>query len=226
MRIQKAVAIAIVLLAGCRHQAPEVEQPRARPVAPLFDPADAHSKLEGPERDKWQKPKEIVKALGLKHGDKVADIGAGSGYLLPYLSHTVGEGGQVYAEEIQEAYLPDLRRHAGNLRNVEVILGTAEDPKLRQTMDEFVLLTVYHEVQQPVEFLKALRKYAKPAARLAIIDFDAKRKGEFPAPDGHEVAETDVIAEAKAAGWKLQTKYEFLGSQFFLIFKLETPAPQ
>lgn len=216
MRIGRLIAIAVVL-AGCR-KAPQSDAVRARPVAPLFDPAEAHAKLDSPERDKWQKPAQLVNALGLNEGDTVADIGAGSGYLLPYLGRAVGQTGKVYAEEIQEAYLLDLRKYGARLKNMEVILGDAADPGLPAKMDMFVLLTVYHEVQQPVEFLKTLHKYAKPGARLAIIDFDAQRKGEYPAPEGHEVAERDVIAEARAAGWKLEKRFEFLGSQFYLVF--------
>ena len=218
MRNGKLTALLVVILAGCRHASPAVDTTRARPIAPLFDPSEAHAKLEGSERDKWQKPQQLVQALELKEGDVAADIGAGSGYLLPYLSRAVGKSGKVYAEEIQMEYLPDLRRHADQLKNVEPNLGTAKDPRLPAKVDMFVLLTVYHEVQQPVDFLKTLRKYAKPRSRLAIIDFDAQRKGEYPAPVGHEVSERDVIAEAQAAGWKLQKRFEFLGSQFYLVF--------
>jgi arsenite methyltransferase len=212
--------LSTLIIAGCGPQPSHTPQTRPRIVSPLFDPAQARWKLEGPERDKWQQPHKLVNALGIKPGATVADIGAGSGYLLPYLSRAVGNNGKVYAEEIQEAYLPALRKHAGELKNVEVVLGNAENPKLRgRDVDCFVLLTVYHEVQQPVDFLRVLHKYARQNARLAIIDFDANRKGDPPAPQGHEVAERDVIAEATAAGWKLETRHEFLGSQFYLVFK-------
>ena len=220
MRVRLPVLAILVILAGCRRAAPP-DATRPRPVAPLFNPAEAHALLDTPERDKWQKPGKMTAALELKPGETVADIGAGSGYLLPCLSRAVGKQGKVIAEEIQQEYMPALRSHADRLKNVKVVLGTAADPKLSGKVDAFVLLTVYHEVQQPVEFLQTLRRYAGPAANLAIIDFDARRKGEYPAPEGHEVAESDVIAEARTAGWKLVKKHEFLGSQFFLVFALE-----
>jgi arsenite methyltransferase len=213
------LVLSALLIAGCGPTPPSAPLTRARIVSPLFDPGQAHAKLEAPDRDKWQQPERLVQALNLKHGDRVADIGAGSGYLLPYLSRAVGTAGKIYAEEIQEAFLPELRNRAKARANVEVTLGTAEDPRLpARDINCFVLLTVYHEVQQPVEFLKSLHRYAKPGARLAIIDFDANRKGDPPAPRGHEVSERDVIAEALAAGWNLKERNEFLGNQFFLIF--------
>jgi predicted methyltransferase len=196
-------------------------QLRERIVAPLFDPAKAHSLLEGPDRDRWQRPKDIVVALKLKKGERVADIGAGSGYLTPHLSRAVGPTGVVFAEEIQPEFMPSLQRWASKLPNVRPILGTAADPGLAPgSVDCFVLLTVYHEVQNPVEFLGRLKKAAASGARLAIIDFDAARRGEPPAPIGHELPEADVIAEASAAGWTLKERHEVVTSQFFLVFGL------
>ena len=80
--------------------------------------------LEGPERDRWQKPAELVRKLKIRPGSTVADIGAGTGYLLPYLSPAVRPHGKVYAEEIQETFLANLERHRIRLRNVEVVRGT------------------------------------------------------------------------------------------------------
>ena len=180
----------------------------------------AETLLETPERDKWQKPRQVVDALKLQSGETIGDVGAGSGYLLPYLSKAAGPKGTVYAEEIQEDFLPMLQKRATKLPNVHVLLGTAEDPHLpTHSIDCYVLLTVYHEVEKPVAFLKTLLLSAHPQARLAIIDFDARRKGNPPAPVGHEVATETVIAEARAAGWELQERQEFLSSQFFLIFR-------
>jgi len=150
----------------------------------------------------------------------VADIGAGSGYLLPYLSRAVGPKGRVIAEEIQKPFLVRLRKRAAELDNVRVVEGTAADPGLPPGgIDRFVLLTVYHEVDQPIAFLRKLRMSGRSGSRLAIIDFDAARHGYPPAPLGHELPESSVIAEARAAGWLLNEKQEFLSSQFFLVFQ-------
>jgi ubiquinone/menaquinone biosynthesis C-methylase UbiE len=222
-----AVTIGIVLLAGCSRDRPVAAGPAvphgfitARPVAPLFDPGLASTRLETAERDRWQQPARIVDTLHLETGETVADIGSGSGYLLPYLSRAVGRDGIVVAEEIQDGFLPALRKRAKRLPNVRVVLGTPGDPQLpSRKVGVFVLLTVYHEVDHPVDFLSTLRKYGRPDARLAIIDFDANRKGDPPAPDGHQVAEAAVIQEAQAAGWELAERHEFISSQFFLIFR-------
>ena len=182
-------------------------------VAPLFNPALAPERLEGPERDAWQQPERIVRELGLRQGQTVADVGAGSGYMLRYLSKAVGPSGVVYAEEIQPGFLPALHRRAQALGNVHVVLGMPTDPKLPpRSVDCFVLLTVYHEVQQPVAFLQTLRRFARTGARLAIIDFDDNRHGIPAAPTDHWTAEKDVLAETRAAGWQLRERHEFLSA--------------
>jgi SAM-dependent methyltransferase len=191
-----------------------------RPVSSLFDPALASALLDDSKRDSWQMPARIVAELHLGKGEAVADIGAGSGYLMRYLSRAVGPQGCVFAEEIQPDYLPALHRRAKQAGNVRVVLGNVIDPNLpARSVDCFVLLTVYHEVEHPVEFLSTLRRSARTNARLAIIDFDAGRHGTPPAPDGHEIAEATVIAEAKRAGWEVAERHDFLSSQFYLVFR-------
>lgn len=199
-----------------------VTRPPARPVAPLFSPDWATLLLEGPKRDAYQLPDRLVEALRLHNGESVGDIGAGSGYLMSRLSGAVGPTGRVYEEEIQEEFLPTLRKRAKPLHNVEVVLGKMTDPCLPpQSVDCMLLLTVYHEVQQPVEFLRTLHKAMRPGGRLAIVDFDAAIKGHPEAPDGHWVARQAVIDEARKAGWTLKEEPLFLrsASQFYLIFE-------
>jgi predicted methyltransferase len=216
-----AVLVSLLFVASRRKPTgappPPVEPDRY--ISPLYDPARASTPLEGRERDRWQRPAEIVKLLQLRKGDVVADIGAGTGYLEPYLSPAVGSNGRVYAEEIQSSFMPALSRRADKFRNIVPIFGTAEDPHLPMGgVDCFVLLTVYHEVQKPISFLTRLHKYARPNATLVIIDFDYDLKGNPPAPVDHWVSQKDVLVEAEKAGWQLLKRHTIFSSQFFLVF--------
>jgi predicted methyltransferase len=48
-------------------------------------------------RDEWQKVDEIFKAMGVRPGSVVADVGAGRGYFTARLSRAVGAHGRVVA---------------------------------------------------------------------------------------------------------------------------------
>lgn len=64
--------------------------------------------LERDTRDAMQKPDEIMAALALRPGQRVADIGAGSGYFTLRLAQTVGDGGLVHALDIRQEMLDHI----------------------------------------------------------------------------------------------------------------------
>src|SRR5204862_6501024 len=88
--------------------------------------------LEPPEREKGEHPARLIKALKLKPGDVVADIGAGSGYHAFRMAPLVGPKGKVLAVDIQKEMLDLVREKARTTRitNVEPVLGALDDPKL------------------------------------------------------------------------------------------------
>lgn len=152
----------------------------------------------------------------------MADIGAGIGYLTPFLSSAVGPRGRVISEEIQQEFVPCLERFR-SLGNVEVILGVPEDPRLPgPAVDWLVLLTVYHEVRNPIRFLRTLRQYSHASTRLAIVDFDPDIPSSTPAPLGHSAPERTALAEAAAAGWRLERREHASPGQYFLILRPST----
>jgi tRNA A58 N-methylase Trm61 len=53
--------------------------------------------LSAPRRDRWQQPHCVIDTLGIEQGVRVADIGAGGGYVTMRLARAVGAEGWVYA---------------------------------------------------------------------------------------------------------------------------------
>ena len=88
--------------------------------------------LGRPEREKSQKPRELIAAIGVNKGDVNADIGSGVGFMLPYFLEVIGPGGKIYAEDIQQDFLDTVeeKKSKNNWENVETILGDQKDPKL------------------------------------------------------------------------------------------------
>src|SRR5262245_66138887 len=87
---------------------------------------------EGFSRDRWQQPERVVAALEIRAGDRVADLGAGSGYFTERLARAVAPGGQVYAVDVEEEMNEYLRKRLtqAGIDNVEVILRRYRRPAL------------------------------------------------------------------------------------------------
>ncbi|CAF4072924.1 unnamed protein product [Rotaria sordida] len=113
--------------------------------------------------------------LKIHQNAKVADVGAGGGWLTVRLAKFIGPNGKVYAEDILSRYISyidkEIKRH--ELNNVEIILGSTTDPKLPEnTLDAVIILNSYHEFEKPITMLTKIRQAMKIGARLGILDRD------------------------------------------------------
>jgi len=185
----------------------------------LFPPSDL-GLLDAPDRDLWQRPDQIMDAMGIADASVVGDIGAGSGWFTIRLARRVGPRGLVYAEDVQKEMINATVRRVGRegFNNVKPVLGSKSDPHLTAaSLDAVLLVDAYHEVEDRVSMLANLAKALKPAGRLGIIDF--RLDGTGPGPDPDERVSPDVVVnDATKAGLRLIRQEPFLPYQYFLIF--------
>src|SRR5262245_52363719 len=178
--------------------------------------------LERPGRDEEQKPDEIIRKMGLKDGDVVADLGAGTGYFTRRLAKAVAPSGRVYAVDIQPEMLSRLKDNVekAGVRNVEVILGETDDPKLpRASFDWILLVDVYHELQHPKVTLRRMREALKPAGKVALVEHRLEGLTAVHISEEHRMSTKQVLAEWEPAGFRLVQLQEFLPSQHFFVFE-------
>jgi predicted methyltransferase len=177
--------------------------------------------LEGPERDKWQKPDEVLKHLNLKPGDVIADIGAGTGYFTRRFALAVGPNGRALGLEIESSMVEHMRREAQslNLKNFEARLVKPDDPALEpRSIDVLFLSNVYHHISNRVRYFKNLLKSLKPNGRIVVVDFYRKPLPVGPQTLEHKVSEATIIKELGQAGYQLKRSLDFLPYQYFLEF--------
>jgi SAM-dependent methyltransferase len=177
--------------------------------------------FDDPARDAWQKPHEVIQALGLQADARIADLGAGTGYFAARLANMLAQG-RVYAVDIEldmVRYL-EARAQREGLRNVIAIKGEPDDPRLPEKVDLILLVDVYHHISDRASYFRRLRDALRPGGRVAIIDF----RLDSPAgpPRAARVAPATVRGEMKAAGYAETAAHSFLPYQYFLIFR---PAP-
>ena len=135
------------------------------------------------ERDQWERPAEVLDKLHVQAGSAVADVGAGEGYFTVKMAERVGANGKVYAEDIDPAAVANLRKLAKErgLKQVEVIEGAADDPKLPEgKLDTMLVVNAYHEFRRHDAMLAAFLKALKPGGLLGIIDKQAEREASQP----------------------------------------------
>ncbi len=188
----------------------------------LFPP-EKLAQLEGPDRDAWQRPDQIMDALGIGENTVVADVGAGGGWFTIRLARrAVGPNGRVYAEDIQPEMIDVIKRRVQRegLQNVSTIRGEPEDPKLPpHAMDAVLMVEVFHEVEKPAMLLRSVAASLKPNGVVGIVEF--KKDGGGPGPSmSVRVDPEKVIADARAAGLELRKQENFLRYQFMLTFGL------
>ena len=175
--------------------------------------------FEDPKREDRLQVNRVMDVLGIKAGSSVADVGAGSGWFTVRAAKRVGSDGLVYAVEINSEYLKhiDKRSKEENLSNIRTILGKEDDPLLPQkSVDAVLLLKTYHEIGEPVRWLRRMRTAMREGALLGIIDRTGK--GE-----DHGIDRETVVREARRAGFVLVEQHDFVRPDevdYFLVFRV------
>lgn len=144
---------------------------------------NVYSKDAWEERDKWQKPEQIIEKLNLKEGSRVADIGCHEGYMTLKLAEKVGFHGRVYAVDINEDKLRLLRENLkeANLKErVNVVKGEFDNPKLPvNTMDAVLIIDTYHEIYPYEQVLKKIYLSMKKGGLFVLVEPIAEERRQL-----------------------------------------------
>lgn len=179
--------------------------------------------LERPERAEFQKPDQVMKALAIRPGERVADIGAGSGYFTIPVAKAVGPGGAVWAIDIAQEMLDHIakRLEKEKLANVRLVKVSKDDPQLPpQGVDTILMVDTIHYVQDRTAYARKLRAGLAPGGRLVVIDYVPKPFEERPwgpLPE-QQVARETLDAEMAAAGFAVLRAHDFLTEQYFVEY--------
>jgi SAM-dependent methyltransferase len=213
------VLLLVVTLIVDAQQAADVHPISGRRYAPVMGYQGADW-LDREERDIEEEPDRAIDALGLKKGDTIADIGAGSGYMSVRLARRVGPTGRVYAEDIQPQMIALLQKRLARekIGNVIPVLGLIDDPKLPAAgVDLELLVDVYHEFSKPQEMLRGLRSALKSGGRIVLLEY-RKEDPTIPIRFEHKMTIAEAKMELEAEGLTLTNVDERLPRQHVLIF--------
>ncbi len=233
------VSLLLPLLAGCASGA-EVAPPPAAPAehahehphgdqdhgghehGPLvhrFEDAARWAKaFDDPARDAWQKPVDVIAAMGISAGQTVADLGAGTGYFLPHLARAVGPRGKVIGLDIE----PDMVRYMRERIAREGLVGASasvvplDDPGLPAgTIDRVLIVDTWHHIDGRAAYAAKLRGVLAPGGAVFVVDFTMEAKHGPPAH--HRLRPEQVMDELTAGGLEASLIEEPLPDQYIVV---------
>jgi SAM-dependent methyltransferase len=223
-RLTRLAALLVVASALASARAVSAQERRhpvsGRVLAPTMG-VEGAAWLDRPEREAEEAPSKAVDALGIRPGDVVADIGAGSGYYTVKLARAVGPGGRVVATDLQAGMLDLIRARIARerLTNVEVVQGGADDPRLpAKTFDLLLMVDVYHELASPQVFVRRLKETLKPGGRLVLIEF-RREDPRLPIREEHKMSVEQVRQELAADGFRIDRVIDVLPWQHIIVLR-------
>ena len=154
--------------------------------------------LEREEREREERTDLLVKALALKPGMVVADVGAGTGYLSRRMAPAVMPGGKVLALDVQPQMVAMLQasvRQSG-LTQIQPQLVAEDDVQLpAASVDLAIMVDVYHELALPYEVLASITRALKPGGVLVFVEYRAEDP-RVPIKLLHKMSEAQIQREA------------------------------
>lgn len=175
------------------------------------DTAQLEINQEEIDANQLQPPGRVMDAAGIKPGMVVGELGAGKGRYTVHLAVRVGEGGKVYANDIDGESLAFLRQRCGRqgFRNIELITGRPDDPLFPEHALDLVFMTwVYHHLEQPVAILRKLAASLKPGGTVVIVDPDPVKNGRGRSRENRSPEQLEK--EANEAGFEIVRTETFL----------------
>lgn len=177
--------------------------------------------LDRPEREEEEATSKLLPLLKLKAGDRVADVGAGSGYYTFRMSALVGPKGKVFAVDIQPEMLDLIRQRskARKITNVEPVRGTITDPNLPpDSIDLILLVDVYHEFDHPQEMTRAMVEALRPGGRLVFVEYRAE-DSKVPIKEVHKMSKSQVLKEMEPYPLRWVETVNTLPWQHVIVFE-------
>jgi ubiquinone/menaquinone biosynthesis C-methylase UbiE len=155
------------------------------------------------ERDQWQRPADILRALDLREGNVVLDLGSGAGYFALKLSPVLGKRGQVLAVDLRKLSLFFLWTRAllRGQHNIHIIVGEEDNPRLPTgTVDGVLICNTYHEFSNPELMLNHVIRSLRPGGHLVVVD---RAPRAIKAEHTHEMSLTVVEGELRQTGFEI-----------------------
>ncbi len=169
--------------------------------------------------------KEIVAALRLQAGTRIADVGSGTGLFVQPFSAAVTNSGRVFAMDISPRLIEYVKQRVAKegLKNVDIVLSKEDSIELPAgSVDMVFTCDTYHHFEYYEEMLRSIRQSLRQGGALIVIDFHRIEGVSREWVLGHvRAGEEQVRTEIEKAGFQFVEEVEIpnLKENYFLRFK-------
>jgi SAM-dependent methyltransferase len=177
--------------------------------------------LERDERQAEERTDLLVEELHLAPGMRVADVGAGTGYVSRRIARAVGPQGSVEAIDVQPQMVEKLgeRARSENLTQLHPVLGAEDDIRLPpDSVDLAIMVDVYHELARPYEMLASIVRAVRPGGRVVFVEYRAEDP-QVPIKALHKMSIEQVKREASNLPLRFERVAEPLPWQHIIVFR-------
>ncbi len=192
---------------------------RSPNVEPLVE------RLESESREIYHERRRLAELVSPRPGSVVADVGAGSGFMVELFSEQVGPRGKVYAVDINPKLLDLISQRArkDGRSNIETLLATDDDTRLpANSVDLAFVCDTYHHFEHPERNLRSLYRALRPGGEIVVVDFRRAENETDSFLREHIRATPEVFTrEILAAGFELAARHDapFLSQNFVHRFR-------
>jgi len=152
--------------------------------------------------------RQAVKDMGIEQGDRILDLGTGSGKNASLMAEYIGKDGRIVGIDLSPVMQKQfMARHAGDER-ISFLRQRVDTPfNLGKKFDKVVISFVIHGFPQDVreQLIRNAQKHLKPGGKLIMLDWSEFSLDEMP---GHhrfifKTVECDYAFDFIERDWKL-----------------------
>jgi ubiquinone/menaquinone biosynthesis C-methylase UbiE len=149
-------------------------------------------------------PDRLRSVLGPEPGERVLEIGPGTGYYTLDLAGWLGPEGRVEIFDLQQEFLDHVSGRAAE-RGLQNVIPTQGDatalPYEDASVDAVVLTAVLGEIPDPVAALREIRRVLKPSGRLVVGELFGDPHFTTRASLERQAGEAGLALESHSGNW-------------------------
>jgi predicted methyltransferase len=173
----------------------------------------------GTRQDRLRDPDAVIRALDVRPGMILGDLGPGMGHFTLRFARAVAPDGVVYAINASQGTLDDLLRAASDraLANVHAVHVSRDRLEVPEPVDLLFVSATYHHLPDPSTYFSEARTHLRPGARVAILE--SRREGLLARWQAfHASSPRQVQREMTDAGYRLIATHDVVYGYWYGIF--------